>query len=117
MLEDPDGRIVGTVSLSSWRSCHDRDPSFYRQPGVWHFSQLAVAGRLKGLGWGRRLIEHCERRVIQEQGTHLALDTSDQAERLISLYQHLGYAIVDRHVWGGSINYGSVIMAKSLLPA
>jgi GNAT superfamily N-acetyltransferase len=113
-LMEEEGRVVGTVSVLSWREAGQWSPLFYRQEGVCWFSQLAVEPGLQGSGRGRALVDHAAARAVALGGRVLALDTSDQAGDLIRWYQSMGFAVVDRHVWGGEINYESLILAREL---
>lgn len=110
-----EGRVVGTVSVMTWREAGEWSPPYYRQEGVCWFSQLAVEPELQGQGWGKSLVDHAGVRAVALGGRVLALDTSDQALQLIRWYQSMGFSRVDRHVWGGTINYESVILARALV--
>lgn len=86
---------------------------WYRRPDVAHFGQFGVRPDLQGKGVGRAMARHIEQRARELGARHLALDTSDQAEHLVAMYERWGYRIVERVRWQ-SVNYASVVMSKEL---
>lgn len=108
-LED---RVVGTITL--YMDAKEWQPRYYANPGVAFFGQFGVDPSARGLGIGlllhQKVVDLAREMGVQE----LALDTSDQAHHLIKLYESWGYKIVDRHEFGGTINYASVVMARYL---
>lgn len=107
-----DGRLMGTITL--YTNADKFDPSYYFKPGIAHFGQFAVSAEARGLGAGRMLHETAVTEAANLGFSELALDTAETADHLIKLYTKWGYEIVDRHVWGGRINYSSVIMSRRL---
>ena len=104
--------VVGIVTV--------RDPGaksgspHYQRPDVASFGQLAVRPSHQGRGIGARLLELIED-VAREQGAaELALDTSEHAARLISMYEAKGYRFVEHARWD-VVNYRSVVLSKTLV--
>ena len=107
-----DGRVVGTITL--YIGAKEWQPRYYANEGVAFFGQFGVDPSARGLGIGLLLHQKVVE-LAREQGLReLALDTSDKAHHLIKLYESWGYKVVDRHEFGGTINYASVIMARHL---
>ena len=86
---------------------------YYRRPGVANFGRLAVLPESQGRGYASRLLDFAEARARELGYEELALDTSENADRLIAIYSARGYRLVDHHQWPEK-NYRSVILAKRL---
>jgi ribosomal protein S18 acetylase RimI-like enzyme len=79
VLRDEDGTIVGgVIGQANWE---------------WLFVyQLAVSVRLRGQGWGARLMAEIERIAVEEYGCHSAwLDTFSFQAR--PFYERVGYRV------------------------
>jgi GNAT superfamily N-acetyltransferase len=78
VLRDDAGTVVGgLVGATVW--------------GWLHVEELWVAERLRGHGWGTRMLERAEREAVQ-RGCHGAhLDTFDF--QALDFYQRLGYEV------------------------
>lgn len=105
------GRLIGTITAIP------ADPACpapaYREPGIFHFGQYAVAPEHKGRGLGRRLHD-IALRLARERGGHaMLLDTAAPAADLIAMYSRWGYIEIGRHRWE-TTNYESVIMRRAL---
>jgi GNAT superfamily N-acetyltransferase len=105
------GRIVGVISVYPPRD--DASAQIYRQLGVFHFGQFAIDPSYQGKGIGKLLYMKVENYCRTQNGTTIALDTSENATHLISMYENWGFKIVDKVKWDIT-NYRSVIMAKPL---
>lgn len=105
------GELVGTITL------YPPEPHcpavLYRQPDVWHFGQFAVEPRLQGKGIGVRLLKGAKDAARAQGARRLALDTSERAEQLISLYRAWGFDVVETVQWEET-NYLSVVMCSGL---
>jgi hypothetical protein len=66
----------------------------------------------QGLGVGRLLMEFAEQLAVRRRLDRLALYTNEIMTENISLYSHLGYVEVDRHIEDG---YRRVFMEKRLI--
>ena len=111
IVAECNGQIVGIVTL---RSCRNTNGCpFYDLPDVASFKQLAVRPSHQRRGIGSKLLELVERRAVEQGISTLALDTSEQALGLISLYEAKGYRFVEHTQWP-DVNYRTVIMAKQL---
>lgn len=107
------GRLVGAIT---WLPPESTNGSpWYARADVASFGQLAVEPTCQKRGWSRRLVAHAEELTWRRGHRHLALDTSDQATHLISLYQHYGFSIIEPVTWT-SVNYNSVVMSKPVRP-
>ena len=105
------GTIVGTITLyppSDGGLC-----AYYTQPGVWHFGQFAVKPELQGAGIGDQLLRYVEQKAKLCGAREIALDTSKNADSLISWYTKRGYQPVGIMDWDVT-NYISVILSKRL---
>lgn len=107
-----DGRLVGTITL--YVGVKEWQPRYYARPGVAFFGQFGVDPSARGMGIGVMLHQKVTDLAKELGMQRLALDTSDRAHHLIQLYQSWGYAVVDSHEFGGTINYTSVVMARNL---
>jgi predicted N-acetyltransferase YhbS len=108
-----DGRIVGTITLASID--HTDGSPFLNRDDVASFGQFAVEPSLQKLGIGDRLIAAVEDRARALGIPELALDTCEHAEHLISYYSARGYRFIEKTRWM-EVNYGSVVMSKTLAP-
>lgn len=111
-VAEHDGRIVGTITF--YVGAKEWQPRYYANPGVAFFGQFGVDPSARGMGIGAMLHQKVLDLAVEQGMKQLALDTSDQALNLIRLYESWGYKVVDRHVFGGSINYASLVMARNL---
>ena len=103
--------LVGTVSLI--RNASHTPCKWYQQPEVFFFTQFAVKPKFQRKGIGTQLMDHIESFAAKEGATEIALDTSEKAKDLISLYKKRGYRFVERIDWPET-NYKSVVMSKTL---
>ena len=105
-------QLVGTVSL--YEGLKKRmSADYYRNPGVYLFGQFAISPIHQGKGWGSKVMDFVEARAREIGGSELALDTSEHAARLISMYEKRGYEIVSATQWP-TVNYRSLILSKKL---
>ena len=86
---------------------------FYDRADVAGFGQFAVRPSYQGRGIGSRLLNLVEQRAKEKNVAMLALDTSEDATHLITLYQSKGYSFVE-HIRWPDVNYRSMIFAKPL---
>lgn len=106
-----DGEVVATVTL--YASDPDSSCGWYRRPGVFSFGQFGVRPDLQGNGIGGRLMRLMEEEARQRGAEELALDTAEEAHRLIEWYGRCGFREVERVSWS-TTNYRSVILSKTL---
>lgn len=104
-------RLVSTVTLKF--TMPDSLCAWYRKPEVFHFSQFAVHPEFQGQGIGSSIMDMLELRARELGAKELALDTSEHADNLISMYSKRGYRHVDMVQWSQT-NYLSVILSKDL---
>ena len=104
-------RIVGVITLASAEATSGTP--FYDRADVASFGQLAVSPSYQGAGIGSELMTLVERRAAELGVAELALDTSENAKRLIALYQARGSRFVEYCQWDVT-NYRSVVFAKRL---
>ncbi len=105
-------QLVGTVSLYEGISKRV-SADYYRQPGVYLFGQFAVSPSLQGRGFGSRVMDFLEARAREKGARELALDTAEQASKLIHMYEKRGYRIVSSTQWP-DVSYRSLILTKDL---
>jgi len=96
-------KLIGTISLE----LQDED-----QP-LLYISQLGVLPEHKGQGIGRKLLLWAETVARTKGASRLQLDTAVPAVHLVSLYQSLGYEVIDEVQWRGK-SYRSYVMEKKL---
>jgi GNAT superfamily N-acetyltransferase len=105
-------RIIGTITFKMPHGGHG--VAWLDRPDVGHIGQMAVEPECQNRGIGARLMKHAEDYARSQGLAELALDTSEQADHLISWYRHLGYRCVDYVRWDVT-NYRSVVMSKTLV--
>jgi len=105
-------QIIGTISIYGPNKASS--VPIYRQDGVFHFGQFAVDPAYQGNGLGRRLYQAIENYCLSQNGTIMALDTSEKAHNLISIYEKWGFKTVAKTKWK-TTNFTSVIMTKPVL--
>jgi ribosomal protein S18 acetylase RimI-like enzyme len=110
-IAEADGRPVGTISLRSPEK--NSIVEWYRRPDVFVLAQLGVHPDFQRRGIGFRLYCAAIAAARQRGAAHVALDTSEDATRLINGYKHYGFEIVERFSWPGT-NYRSVVMSMPL---
>ena len=103
--------LVGTISLRPPRS--ESRCGWYRSPGVFSFGQFALAPSSQNKGLGSRLLDFVESRAKALGAVELALDTAEQADKLIAMYAKRNYRFIEYVRWDET-NYRSVIMSKAL---
>lgn len=110
-VAERDGTVIGTVTLYG----PDKDSScaWYRGAGVFKVGQFAVRPDLQGRGVGRALFTRVEAEARERSAVELALDTSENAHRLIRCYERLGFRFVEHVSWDDT-NYRSVVLSKAL---
>ena len=103
--------IIGTVTLHREKIVSNCE--YYKQNGIYSFGQFAVHPSEQGKGHGAKIMDFLEKRAKALGAIELALDTSEHAEQLITMYEKRGYKIVSYAQWDET-NYRSVIMSKTL---
>jgi GNAT superfamily N-acetyltransferase len=106
-----DERLIGTISLFGPRE--DNLCEYYRRDGVYYFGQFAVRPEFQGKGIARALLDFVEEKAKLMGAKELALDTAENATRLIDMYARHGFEKVSTTQWTAT-NYRSVVMAKKL---
>ncbi len=117
----PDGRLVGTVTVSGPKSAEagylaDPAPALYCEPGTAVLAQLAVHPDWRGQGLAEGLMDVAEAWAYSQGHTQVALDTAEPATALRQRYARRGYAECGRVQWQGK-TYASVLMRKPLKDA
>lgn len=105
------GRVVGVIS-AYWGSPEEHC-SYYRRENLMYFGQFGVDPSMQGTGLGRKLYNAIEDYVRCQGVKEIALDTSERATDLISLYRAWGFEVVGEVRWHEA-NYRSVVMAKPM---
>lgn len=106
----PTGALIGTVTLA--RVDTTSGSPLYDRPDVASFGQFGVEPTLQGLGIGSTLLSLVEALAFHRGVSHLALDTSEQAEALIRFYTARSYEPVESVKWP-DVNYRSIIFTKA----
>lgn len=106
-----DGALVGTICYYAPKMHEHCD--YYRRPGVAVFGQYGVEPAQRGKRIGSQLLEHVERIARADGATELALDTAEDANALVAMYEKMGFRAVGYDNWIVT-NYRSVIMSKDL---
>jgi GNAT superfamily N-acetyltransferase len=104
-----DQKIVGTISVYGPQP--DSKAPYYRENGVYHFGQFTVDPHYQGKGIGKLLFLAVETYCKNQNAKILALDTSEKASDLISMYERWGFRIIGKVKWDIT-NYTSVLMSK-----
>ena len=107
-----EAELVGTIVVRPTYS--ESHCEYFTKPGVACAQQFAVAPEHQGEGIGRMLLEHAEQWASQANFTELAMDTAEEANHLLELYNRLGYRQVGQVRWPGKV-YQSVVLSKPLL--
>lgn len=106
-----DGEIIGTITLQGPNP--ESACTWFTRPEVWTFGQFAVRPDRQQRGIGSRLLEAISSLANANGAGELALDTSEQATRLIDSYTKRGFRFVQFQKWD-EVNYRSVVLSKSL---
>lgn len=106
-----DEELVSTVTLR--RANPNSSCEYYRKFGVFSFGQFAVISKFQKKGLGSKIMDFLEMKAKELGAKELALDTSENADGLIRMYENRGYKIVSYTQWN-EVNYRSVIMSKVL---
>jgi GNAT superfamily N-acetyltransferase len=104
-------KIVATITYS--RHPHKDACEWDRQPHVATYGQFAVEPELQNTGIGNKLMLLMEDLAKRDRVRELSVNTSEQAEDLISFYKKRGYREVGQVKWP-VVNYRSVILSKAL---
>jgi ribosomal protein S18 acetylase RimI-like enzyme len=105
--EVPVGCVILRVTSTA------RGPEWYKASGVASIGRLAVRPALQNRGIGKKLLHHAEESARASNCTELAMDTSEQADQLIRMYERWGYVQVSYHQWPGT-SFRSVVLSKKL---
>ncbi|GAA4421024.1 GNAT family N-acetyltransferase [Acidovorax lacteus] len=108
------GALAGTITLRGPQPASD--VPLYRESDVWSLTQFCIAPGHQGSGLGRWVHDRVAEVARLEGARKLALDTSEDAHGLISMYEAWGYGVVGHCDWRPLTNYRSVLMAKTLHP-
>lgn len=106
-----EGELVSTITIV--KDDPNEPCGWYQKPEVYFFTQFAVKPKYQGLGLGKRLMDFIENYAITDGAKEIALDTSEHAHHLISMYEKRKYRFVEYAQWGVT-NYRSVILSKTL---
>jgi len=82
-VAEREGKIVGGLIVTFEESCAV-------------ISNIAVHPAAQGIGLGRALLEFAEQQAREKQYTQMRLATHVLLAENVSLYQHLGWSVVDR---------------------
>ncbi|MFD3996072.1 GNAT family N-acetyltransferase [Streptomyces sp. NPDC058583] len=104
------GDMVGTITVVAPFLA----PAGYpvRRPAG-SFWQLAVDPTCRGHGLGHRLMELAEGRVRARGLSQVVIDTSAEADDLVSWYRRRGYVPIGAWRWAVT-NYDSIVLGKDL---
>jgi ribosomal protein S18 acetylase RimI-like enzyme len=69
-----------------------------REPGIGHIPHLALTEAARGLGLGRRLLEHAIDRFHREKIEFVRIETLEQNEIAQNLFPSLGFTEVARQI-------------------
>jgi len=108
-----EGELVSTIIVV--KDDPNEPCGWYQNPEVYFFTQFAVKPKYQGLGLGKKLMDFVEEYATSDGAKEMALDTSEYAHHLISIYKKRGYRFVEYAQWSVT-NYRSVILSKSLTP-
>jgi GNAT superfamily N-acetyltransferase len=111
-LAEAGGDLAGTVTLQP--PDQTSGSPWYDRPEVAKFQQFAVDPAWQGRGVGAALMAHIESRARELGARELALDTSEHAEGLITLYARRGYRFIEHVDWRPDVNYRSVLLSLAL---
>ncbi len=111
ILAFKDSKLIGTISYKPPWEC--RGTEWFNKNWVAKFNQLAVDPLMQNYGIGGKLLDLTELIASFQGASELALDTSEQAETLISYYKKRSYRFIDYYQWKHT-NYRSVILSKAL---
>jgi putative acetyltransferase len=97
-LSDPQGRILDKGG-QIFMACFGEQPVgcvalIPMHDGVYELSKMAVAPEMRGLGIGRRLLEHAIAEARQMGAKSLFLGSNSRLESAVHLYESVGF----RHV-------------------
>lgn len=106
-----DDELAGTVTLRKERI--ESACEHYKKAGVYSFGQFAIKPKFQSFGFGSLMMNMIEERAKELGAIELALDTSEQADNLIAMYEKRGYRHVAYVQWDIT-NYRSVILSKNL---
>jgi putative acetyltransferase len=79
IAEDADGRLVGTAGV------------FPTGPGLYELRKMYLLPATRGTGAGQQLFDACLDFVRAQQGTTIALDTTEQMVAAIRFYERNGF--------------------------
>lgn len=111
VIEDDEGRLIGTAMLSFPFPTYDNE--YFTIDGHAYLNQFAVDPEYQNRGLGQMLLDKIEERAREEGAPDIGLDTAEGAKHLIQYYTKRGYKIVD-YIQYGEKQYRSVIMSKEL---
>lgn len=86
---------------------------WYERADVAKFGQFAVEPSLQGGGHGRAMEKYIAAAAVRAGANELSLDTSEQAEGLLSMYRAWGYRFIEYCRWK-QVNYRSMVMSRTL---
>lgn len=104
-------RLVGTILFHEVEDAEG--PAWFRRKDVDYFSQFAVDPDLQGRGIGRLLLDHCERRALENGAKELACSMADPDRDLYDFYIRRGYRLIEHWQWPYT-NYKSAILSKAI---
>ena len=97
-LGDPEGKILKRADLSSWPiSAEQAVGCVALVPiggGVYELSKMAVSPEMRGLGIGRKLLQHAVTQAKRFGAKSLFLGSNSRLENAVHLYESIGF----RHV-------------------
>lgn len=105
------GALIGTIVVFPGNAASPC--AWYRNKGVWVFGQFAVEPTRQHTGIGAALLAHAEGEARRCGAQHLACDTAEGAEHLITYYTKHGFSPVGFVRWD-DVNYRSIVLSKPL---
>jgi GNAT superfamily N-acetyltransferase len=100
-LEDPEGRILrkgGHIFMAYFgRQAVGCVALIPMQGGVYELAKMAVTPEMRGLGIGRKLLQHAIAEAKQIGAKSLFLGSNSRLENAIHLYESVGFRHVPAH--------------------
>lgn len=107
------GELIGTISL--YKNKSNDNHTWYDNDFVMKVGQFAVDPRFQSIGLGSQMLATVEAKARSINGVNeLALDTSENASKLLAYYRKRGYRDIQLVDWS-MVNYKSIILSKKLI--
>lgn len=107
ILDEQDGTILGGSGFSRLKGTREKE-------GICELQKVYFRSQLRGLGFGRKIIELCIQEATQAGYHTIYLETMPQMKSAVGLYEKLGFKFLPTYLGDTGHRSCTVFMSRAL---